>query len=262
MSTLSVIIITKNEAAVIEDCLRSVAFADETIVLDSGSTDGTCELALSMGAQVHKTLDWPGFGPQKNRALALANSDWVLSLDADERVSSSLQQQIVAVLDKADAQQDAYLIGRTSTFCGEFMRHSGWAPDYVCRLFKRGTATFSDDQVHESLKTTPRVGTLSAKLVHLSFANIEEVLFKMNSYSTARASDLVNKRKTGGLSKAIGHGVWTFIRTYFLRLGLMDGRRGFVLAVSNANGTFYRYLKMCPDFNHTRGLAPEQSTTH
>ena len=262
MSTLSVIIITKNEAPLIEDCLRSVAFADEVIVVDSGSTDATCELARSLGAKVHTTLDWPGFGPQKNRALALATGDWVLSLDADERVSPSLQQEIMSTVKKPVGQLDAYLIGRTSTFCGEFMRHSGWSPDFVCRLFRRGAAKFSDDRVHESLQTSNRLGTLSAKLIHLSFANIEEVLGKMNHYSSARAMDLANQQRTGGLARAIGHGFWTFVKTYFLRLGVLDGRRGFILAVSNANGTFYRYLKMCPDFNHPRGRTPQEPNSH
>ena len=130
---LSVIIITKNEAANIAACLKSVAFADEFIVVDSGSTDGTVELAQALGARVEITSDWPGFGPQKNRALDLATGDWVLSIDADERVTPELAREIQDVL--ANPRADAYEIARLSNFCGKDIRHSGWWPDYVLRLF-------------------------------------------------------------------------------------------------------------------------------
>ncbi|SUV88617.1 transferase [Bordetella pertussis] len=145
--TLSVIIITKNEAANILACLESVAFADEFIVVDSGSTDNTVELARDFGARVEVTPDWPGFGPQKNRALDLATGDWVLSIDADERVTPELASEIQAAM--AGATADCYEIARLSDFCGRFIRHSGWWPDYVLRLFRRGSARFTDAAVHE-----------------------------------------------------------------------------------------------------------------
>src|SRR5690606_17033330 len=144
---LSVIIITKNESKHILACLESVAFADEFIVVDSGSTDNTVELARDFGARVEVTSDWPGFGPQKNRALDLATGDWVLSIDADERVTPALAREIQTVL--AAPEVDAYEIARLSEFCGRFIRHSGWWPDHVLRLFKRGTARFTDVAVHE-----------------------------------------------------------------------------------------------------------------
>ena len=144
---LSVIIITRNEAAHIVACLESVAFADEFIVVDSGSTDNTVELARAMGAVVEQTADWPGFGPQKNRALALAEGEWVLSIDADERVTPELAEEIQRVI-AADGP-DTYEMPRLSNFCGRFIRHSGWWPDYVLRLFRRGSARFTDAPVHE-----------------------------------------------------------------------------------------------------------------
>src|SRR5690625_4755128 len=146
---LSVIIITKNEADNIADCLDSVAFADEWIVVDSGSTDDTCRIAREKGADVVSTSDWPGFGPQKNRALERASGQWVLSIDADERVTPELAAEIQAVLQQPRA--DGYYIARLSNFCGRWIRHSGWWPDYVLRLFRRESARFTDSLVHESV---------------------------------------------------------------------------------------------------------------
>lgn len=242
MPSLSVTVITKNEAHNIEACLRSVAFADEVIVLDSGSTDATVELAVSMGAKVSERIDWEGFGIQKNRALALATSEWVLSIDADERVSPELQDEIRAVVN--DPQFDAYSFPRLSSYCGQYMRHSGWHPDRITRLFRRHAARFSEDPVHEKILPAGRVGRLNFQLLHESFVDLEAVLEKTNRYSTAGAQSLFQKGKSASLGKALGHGVWAFVRTYFLRLGFLDGRLGLVLAISNAEGTYYRYLKL------------------
>ena len=242
MPSLSVTVITKNEAHNIEACLRSVAFADEIIVLDSGSMDNTVQIALSMGADVSTSSDWKGFGVQKNRALALAKSDWVLSVDADERVPPELQVEIRAALEASDF--DVYSFPRLSSYCGQYMHHSGWYPDRVTRLFRRHSARFSDDLIHEKIMTSNRVGLLHSPLLHESFRDLDAVLDKTNRYSTAGAQSLLNKGKTASVSKALGHGLWAFIRTYFLRLGFLDGRLGLVLAISNAEGTYYRYLKL------------------
>lgn len=234
--------ITQNEAHNIEACLRSVQFADQLVVLDSGSTDATLQIARSMGAEVGTSPDWQGFGIQKNRALALANSDWVLSLDADERVTPELQAEIRATL--AAPAFDVYSFPRLSSYCGQYMRHSGWYPDRVTRLFRRDAARFSDDLVHEKIITSGQVGQLRSPLLHESFRSLEAVLDKANRYSSAGAQSLLDKGKTASVGKALGHGLWAFIRTYFLRLGFLDGRMGLVLAISNAEGTYYRYLKL------------------
>jgi len=239
---LSVTVITKNEAHNIEACLRSVAFANEIIVLDSGSTDNTVQLARSLGAKVSTSADWQGFGIQKNRALALASCDWVLSIDADERVPAELQAEIRAALETPTF--DIYSFPRLSSYCGQYMHHSGWHPDRVTRLFRLHSAGFSDDLVHEKIITSSKVGKLSSPLLHESFRDLEGVLDKTNRYSTAGAQSLLKKGKTASISKALGHGLWAFIRTYFLRLGFLDGRMGLVLAISNAEGTYYRYLKL------------------
>ncbi len=242
MASLSVTVITRNESHNIEACLESVAFADEILVLDSGSTDDTVEKARAMGATVSGSPEWPGFGIQKNRALALASSEWVLSLDADERVSSGLQAEIRAVL--AAPAFDVYSFPRLSRYCGQYMHHSGWYPDRVTRLFKRGSAEFSNDLVHEKLITAHEVGELRSVLLHESFRNFEAVLDKVNRYSSAGAQSLLDKGRSSSLGKALWHGLWAFFRTYVLRLGFLDGRMGFILAVSNAEGTYYRYLKL------------------
>ncbi len=242
MNTLSVIVITKNEIASIEACLQSASFADQLVVLDSGSTDGTVAAARKMGAEVSQSTDWPGFGVQKNRVLALAKCDWVLSVDADETISPELQAEIIRVL--ASPQRDAYSLPRLSNYCGQNMRHSGWYPDRVTRLFRRGAAHFSDDLVHEKLLCTGTVGRLREHLLHESFSGFEEVLDKTNRYSTAGAQVLFQRGKSATLGQAFGHGLWAFFRTYILRLGFMDGRMGLILAISNAEGTYYRYLKL------------------
>ena len=239
--SLSVIVITKNEAHAIGKCLESVSWADEIIVLDSGSTDGTAKICESLGAKVHVT-DWPGFGPQKNRALDLATGEWVLSLDADETVTAELKAEILEAVSKGDA--DAYSFPRSSSYCGRFMRHGGWWPDRVTRLFRRGRARFSEDLVHERLVVDGRTAELAAPLTHIAFSDLEEVLQKVDRYSTAGAMMMAKRGKKASLGAAILHGFWSFFRTYFLKAGFLDGGEGFMLAVSNAEGAYYRYLKL------------------
>jgi glycosyltransferase involved in cell wall biosynthesis len=242
LTTLTVIVITKNEAHNISSCLQSAAFADQIVVLDSSSTDGTVELAKRFNAEVSHSADWPGFGRQKNRVLALARCDWVLSIDADEIITPELRAEIQTVLE--NPVFDVYSLPRLSSYCGQYMRHSGWYPDRITRLFKRGVARFSDDLVHEKLMTTQSIGELKAHLLHQSFNGFEAVLDKANRYSTAGAQHLFNENKRASVGKAVSHGLWAFFRTYVLRRGFLDGRMGFVLAVSNAEGTYYRYLKL------------------
>lgn len=242
MKRLSVILITRNEAHNIGGCLESVAFADEVVVVDSGSSDGTAALAQSLGAHVVSTTDWPGFGPQKNRALDAATGDWVLSIDADERVTPELKASILQAV--KDARFDAYMLNRRSSFCGQFMDHSGWSPDWVVRLVRRGSARFSPSLVHEKLEPSGPVGRLQGRLLHDSMRDFESVIDKLDRYSTAGAQALMARGVKGSMGKSITHGVWAFLRTYILRLGFLDGRLGLALAISNAEGTYYRYLKL------------------
>jgi glycosyltransferase involved in cell wall biosynthesis len=240
---VSVTIITKNEELSIKRCLQSVSWADEVIVLDSGSTDRTVEIAREMGAKVTVSDDWPGFGPQKNRALDLATGNWIFSLDADEWVTPELGEEIRSTI-SGNPAFDTYRLPRSSSFCGRFMRHSGWWPDYVVRLFRRGTARFSDDIVHERTLVDGDVGTLRNPLLHETYVDLEDMQEKFNRYSTLGAQTLHKRGARGGLGKASLHGLSAFIRTYLLRRGFLDGREGFMLAVANAEVAYYKYVKL------------------
>lgn len=240
--TISVVIIAKNEEHDIRDCLESVAWADEVIVLDSGSTDSTLKIAKEYTNKVYSSVDWQGFGIQKNRVLTYASSDWILSLDADERVSDALRQEIQNAIQSKNIF--IFKMPRLSSYCGRFINHSGWWPDYVIRLFKRGKATFSNDLVHERLLFEGNANKLTEPLIHITYKDLNEVIVKINHYSDLGAKNSYQKGKRGSLTSAITHGVWAFIRTYIFRAGFLDGAEGFMLAVSNAETTYYRYLKL------------------
>ena len=242
-ATLSVIIITKNEEKHIKACLESVSFADEIIIVDSGSTDNTCQIAKDMGAKVHITPDWPGFGPQKNRALDMASCDWVLSIDADERVPEAFAQELEQLL-SGSAKHDAYKVSRLSYFCGTAIKHSGWWPDHVLRLFRRGRARFTDAKVHEKVVPQSAPGLLQHYLIHYPYDNLESLLTKVNNYSTAAAHMMYARGKRTTIAGALGHGIWTFIRSYILRRGFMDGKAGLIIAVAGGCGSFFRYSKL------------------
>ena len=228
--------ITRNEEANIGPCLDGLAFCDERIVVDAGSTDRTVALARERGVRV-ETHDWQGFGAQKSFALSLAQGDWVLSIDADERVSPALAREIEHAI--AEGRADGYEIPRLSSFVGREMRHSGWLPDYVLRLFRRGKARFSDDLVHERVICDGPVVRLTETLAHHSVTRLEQALSRVDRYSTAGAEMLL----ASGRRVSFAHGIWSFFRAYVLRLGFLDGREGFLLAVANAEGTYYRYMK-------------------
>jgi len=238
---LSVIVITKNEAFHIGRCLDSVSWADEIIVLDSGSDDNTVEICKRYTDKVFIT-DWPGFGVQKQRALDHARGDWVFSIDADEVVSPELKTEIQAAM--VESSFNGYQVPRLSSYCGKQMRHGGWYPDYVLRLFKRETGCFTDNMVHERIVLQGAVGKLTVPLLHDAFINLEEVLHKVNSYSSLGANMLYQKNVSSSLAKAIFKALWIFIRTYGLKAGFLDGREGLMLAISNAEGTYYKYIKL------------------
>ncbi|WP_032113042.1 glycosyltransferase family 2 protein [Candidatus Paracaedibacter symbiosus] len=240
--TLSVILITKNESQNIQKCLESVCFAAEIIVLDSGSQDNTVELCRKYTPHVFVT-DWPGFGVQKNRALDKATSDWVLSIDADEVVSPALIQKIQEVINNPQAK-DAYKIKRITQFCGEYLYYGDWKSDYPLRLFKRNKARFKEIPVHESLIVDGEIGKIQDVIWHNSFTSLEGVIAKMNAYSTLSALHMKNHGKSASLFKAIFRSLWTFLRGYIFKFGFLDGSRGFLLSIINAESCFYKYIKL------------------
>lgn len=242
MPSLSVIIITKNEASNIRACLESVAWADEIIAVDSGSTDDTVSICKAMGAQVYVHADWPGFGQQKNRALSYATKDWVLSIDADERVTPELREELIQAMNEGYAS--GYYLPRLSQFCGASIHHSGWYPDYVLRLFRRDAGRFSDNLVHESVLLTGRTVKLKSPLLHYSYLTIDDVERKVEHYSTAAAQQMFQSGKQSSWLDAALRAGWAFVRTYFLRLGVLDGSAGLNIARMNAHTTYLKYRKL------------------
>lgn len=238
---ISVIVITKDESRYIARCLKSVSWADELIVLDSGSSDDTVAICKQFTPLVFET-DWPGFGPQKQRALDMATGEWVLSVDADEWVTLELKEEILKTIKLKNAF--GYNIPRLSQYCGREMRHGGWWPDYVLRLFQRAYGRFTNDIVHEHVIVNGEVKTLDSHLKHDAFVNTSEVLHKMNQYSSLGAKKLSLKGRETSFPEVLGRGLWSFFRTYLLRAAILDGRQGFMLSVSNAEGTYYKYLKL------------------
>jgi glycosyltransferase involved in cell wall biosynthesis len=241
VAEISVIIITKNEADNIRACLESVKWANEIVVVDSGSSDSTVEICREHGAQVHEH-DWPGFGIQKNRALSYATHEWVFSIDADERVTSDLQSQLIRAI-KEDSE-DGYYMPRLSQFCGRFIRHSGWYPDYVLRLFRRTKGRFSDDMVHERVILEGHAGRLTSPLLHYSYLNKADVQRKTYQYARAGAMQMFKIGKSASLADAPLRAGWAFVRTYLLRLGFLDGNAGFKIAMMNARTTYLKYIQL------------------
>ena len=240
---LSVIVITHNESANIRDCLLSLGFADEVVVLDSGSTDGTPDMARDLGAVVHFSSDWPGFGPQKNRALQLARFPWVLSLDADERVSPELALQIQRVV--AEDADVAYEIPRLTQFCGRWIHHCGWTPDYVLRLFKRDAARFSEDLVHERvLLAQGATARLSVPILHYSYPTPAHYWRKLEQYSQAWAEQRFARGENTSMLRAGLAGVVAFLRSYVFRLGFLDGAMGFAVCAMQAQAAFGKYFAL------------------
>lgn len=238
---LSVIIITKNEETHITQCLESVKWADEIIVLDSGSTDKTVPICHQFTSNVFET-DWQGFGIQKQRTLKKATGDWVLSIDADEIISPELRIEIEQAI--SQNQFDAFLLPRLSSYCGKFIKHSGWYPDDILRLFRRELGHFTDDVIHEQVIVEGKIGKLTAPLLHESYSDFEEVLEKVNSYSTLQAQKLFERGAKSSLSKAISRALWKFVQTYFIKMGFLDGQHGLMLAISSAESVYYKYLKL------------------
>lgn len=240
MSKLSVIVITKNEAHNIIDCLDSASFADEWVVVDSGSTDGTPELCRSRATVL--VTDWPGDGPQKNRAIALTTHEWILCLDADERVTPSLAKEIQHIIHNTDCA--GFEIPYRSTYCGKTIRFGDWRGEKHLRLFRKDSGQFSNLVVHCKADIQGKIGLLKNHIVHHPFRSLEALLHKMNDYSTGSAQRKWEQGKKATLWTALSHSLWSFFRGYILKGGFLDGQAGFMLAVSNAEGTYYRYLKL------------------
>jgi glycosyltransferase involved in cell wall biosynthesis len=239
---LSLIVITRNEQDSIERCLRSVAFADEIVVVDNRSTDKTVEIARSLGAKVIDAPDWPGFGQQKNRALDAASGEWILSLDADEWIEQPLADEIVAAIKEAAA--DGYEMPRRSRFCGKVVGHSGWWPDYVLRLWRRGRGRFVDVPVHERVKVEGRVARLSSPIEHEAIVDLADARDKARRYATAAAAELAAQGRRSSRAKAVVRAGAAFLRTYVWRAGFLDGATGYHVALYNSDYTYQKWARL------------------
>lgn len=238
---LSVIIIAKDEEANIERCLQSVHFADEIIVLDSGSKDNTVAIARRYTEKVFLT-DWPGYGIQKQRALEKAQGDWVLNLDADESVSRELQQEIQEAM--ASDSYHAYRVAIRMVFYKQPLRYSA-SPKRHVRLFKPAHARYSQDIVHEKilLPKQMKIGALQQAIKHHSYQDVSHVLYKLNKYSSYSAKIRITSEKSTSLTRIMTGTAWMFFRCFVLQRGFLDGKSGFLFALFSAQGTFYRGLK-------------------
>jgi len=230
---LSIVIITKNEEKFIFDALKSAIFADEVVILDSGSEDQTCNIAKKIGARVEQQA-WLGFGAQKNKAVELADNDWVFVLDADERITPELRDEIISTL--KNPQFDGYRIARLNNFFGKYIKTCGLYPDYSIRLFDRCKGRFNDVTVHESVQIQGKIDKLKNHMIHLAFDTVEEFSNKQKKYAKL-------SQKNKSLVKAFISPIWTFLKIYIVRLGFIEGWRGFIIAKVYAQYTFWKYYK-------------------
>lgn len=238
---LSAVIITLNAASQLEACLRSVQFCNEIVVVDSGSTDGTQALAEQYGARVIACA-WRGFGPQKQFAVEQAVNDWVLCVDADERVSEQLQSSIRTAL--AAPTASAYRFPRCNRFMGRYLRHGEGYPDWSLRLFDRRHARWSDDAVHERVIAAIPVGTIRGDLLHDSAESIENYLDKQNRYTTLAANAAYESGKRASVGHLVLSPLLRFIKFYFFRLSLLDGLPGLTHTLIGCGNSMVKYAKM------------------
>jgi glycosyltransferase involved in cell wall biosynthesis len=242
MSTpLSAVIITHNAARQLADCLNSLSFVSEIIILDSGSDDETKNIADAYQARfVHQ--DWLGYGRQKQKAVELANYDWVLCLDADERVSEELAASIQTELNNPHHQ--AYQFPRCNRFMGHWLKHGEGYPDISLRLFDRNVASWSDDEVHEVVQTEVSVGTLSGDLLHDSASSLDDYLARQNLYTSLQAESMYQAGKQAGAGRLLFNPLFRFFKFYFFRLGFLDGIPGLIHILIGCQNTFIKYAKL------------------
>ena len=257
MPKLSVVVITLNEASNIDDALASVAWANEILVVDCGSTDETVALARRHTDRVSHR-DWTGYGDQKNHATGLATHDWVLSLDADERVSPELATEITTLLGQGPTHR-GYRIPRTTRYLGRWIRTTDWYPDRQLRLYDRRVAVWSADRVHESVRVNASVGRLRHEIRHHSYRDLSDHLARIDRYTTLLATQLLDDGRRAGLLDLVVHPPVTFLRNYLLRRGCVQGVPGLVVSLMNAYYVFLKHAKLWELRNEQRGAPDERS---
>lgn len=245
MATISVVLIVKNEADNLHECLGSVEWADEIIVLDSGSNDQTVAKAKQLGAKTFVHTDWQGYGKQRQIAQSYASSDWVFMLDADEVVTDELKKEIIQLV-KNDDKECVYQVPRLSWVFGRFIRHSGWYPDYVVRLYPRKKADYDDALVHEKVivDKSMNVRDLKSDLLHYTYRDMHHYLVKSAGYGKSWADQKQANNKKSTLLQASVHAFFCFLKMYIIRMGFLDGRQGLLIALLSAHSTFIKYADL------------------
>lgn len=243
--SIGVLIITKNAEQYLEAALNSVSsWVDEIVILDSGSSDQTLTIAQNFNAKIYHQ-DWLGFGPQRIAAQEKMSTDWVFALDSDEMVSEQLKASILEAIAKDSEQETCYQVNRLSRAFGQYIRHSGWYPDKITRLYPRKLTQYNDALVHESVVLPKGIKTelLDGDLLHETVSSIPQHVLKTQQYMQAWADQREGKKKSSLLG-AIGHGIARFIKMYLLKKGFLDGKRGLLLAILSAQTTFTRYADL------------------
>ncbi|HUK91548.1 MAG TPA: glycosyltransferase family 2 protein [Blastocatellia bacterium] len=241
-------IITLNEEINIKAAIESLTFADEIVVVDSGSTDRTVELARENTDQVFVN-SWPGYAAQKNFAADRASNDWIFNLDADERVSPELAREIQSVKDGPDPSAQAFEMPRLCFYLGRWIKHSGWRPDYKTRLYDRRVASWKGDFVHESVNVQGRTGRLGGDLLHYTARSASEHHLRMDRYTTLAAQEALSQGKTTSVLSIIFSPLTAFIRSYVFRLGFLDGAPGLAIAYFAAHYVFLKEIKIWESHN-------------
>lgn len=243
-ASLAVLMIVKNEEQHLAACLDTVAsWVDEIVIVDSGSTDKTESIARQYTDKYYSYADWPGFGPQRQRAQEHIESSWILALDADERVTEELKTSILAAINE-DQKQTVYFINRLSSAFGKFIHHSGWSPDWIARLYRREETAYNDALVHEKVDVLNlQTQRLQGQLLHYTYDHLHHYLHKTTGYLKAW-TDEREGRKKAGLSTALIHAFASFFKMYILKRGFLDGRHGFILAWLTMNSSFVKYIDL------------------
>ncbi len=242
MEKISVAIITHNEERNIRDCLESVKWADEIVVVDNGSTDGTIKVCQEYRARVYQE-SWKGFSAQKNSAIEKTTNEWVLSLDADERIGPELRQEIEKVLQE-EPPVDGYWIARKNYFLGRWIRYCGWYPDRNLRLFRKSRGRFTERAVHEKVEVQGKTATLIYPLVHETYRSLSDFLIRSDRYSTLAAGEMQRQGRRYRFGNAFFRPPLTFLQMYLLRAGFLEGYWGFLLSVLYSYYTFAKYAKL------------------
>jgi glycosyltransferase involved in cell wall biosynthesis len=239
---LSVTIITLNEERNLRDCLESVRFADEIILVDSGSRDLTRSIAKEFKAQVFQE-PWKGFAEQKNSAQDKAKGHWILNIDADERVTEDLRLEIQKIL-QSDPSEKGFRVPRKNFFCGQWIRHGGWYPNYQTRLYRKDAGRFAAREVHEQVEVNGPVGTLNSPLEHYTYHSISDYIKRMDRYSELSARQYLKEGRQVSWPEILFRSWFTFIQMWGLKRGFLDGANGLILAALYSQYTFIKYSKL------------------